>query len=194
MARIITTQRFVPVCVCIFWLNNFCSALNFSQSLTHCCGEQLGFSFSCLSLNDAGAENHIVIKMSQLAETCSKAVFGLKELQIQTNLCVGLSLLAWVWPLHCRRFQGSKMDGDYRHSVIIVTLPLKPPFNRHTKNQHNMNVINYLLTLCNTLMPCTVWPCECVGERVLEWGEGGPKKTMCPLWQSIQHLLENMNT
>ncbi len=29
MARIITTQRFVSVCVCIFWLNNFYSALNF---------------------------------------------------------------------------------------------------------------------------------------------------------------------
>ncbi len=51
MARIITTQRFVPICVCIFWLNNFYTVLNFSQSLT-----QLGFS--SLSLYDAAAAIH----------------------------------------------------------------------------------------------------------------------------------------
>lgn len=34
MARIITTQRFVPICVCIFWLNNFCPDFSFSLKIT----------------------------------------------------------------------------------------------------------------------------------------------------------------
>lgn len=29
MGRIITTRRFVPICVCLFWLSNFYPALNF---------------------------------------------------------------------------------------------------------------------------------------------------------------------
>lgn len=37
MGRIITTRRFVPICVCIFWLNNFnpCSAELFPKPRAH---------------------------------------------------------------------------------------------------------------------------------------------------------------
>lgn len=65
MGRIITTRRFVPICVCIFWLwISIHPVRNFSQSLAHTHGheEQLGFSCSSLSLYDVAAAIHTVVK------------------------------------------------------------------------------------------------------------------------------------